>query len=85
MWITNDWLEPLFDLTLNWKLINAASKQVVIEATRSTAASADSSKITDHIVWPIPEGTKGAFKVEMQLADKDGKVLSENWFDFEVE
>ena len=84
VWITNDWLEPLHGLTLAWRLINAASKQVMVEATRSTAAPADSSKITDHIVWPIPEGTKGAFKVEMTLTDKDGKVLSENWFDFEV-
>jgi beta-mannosidase len=84
IWVTNDWLTPIFDVTLTWQVRNVATGEVVAQATRSIALPADSSKITDHIVWPIPEGTKGDFKVDMQLTDKNGKTLSTNWFDFAV-
>ena len=85
VWITNDHLEPVWDVTLSWKLIDVKTKKVVTKATRQIALPADSSKVTDHVVWPIPQGTKGAYKVEMQLTAKDGATLSSNWFDFVVE
>jgi hypothetical protein len=55
-----------------------------LKARRDIALPADNSKITDHVVWPIPAGAKGNFKVEMELTGKDGASLSKNWFDFEV-
>lgn len=85
LWITNDRLEDIFDVTLDWSLKNVATGEVVQAAQRQIALPADTSKITDHIVWPIPEGTSGDFRVEMALAGRDGTSLSRNWFDFTVE
>ena len=85
VWITNDRPETIWDVTLNWKLYNVETKNVMAQAVRSIALPADTSKVTDHIVWPIPSGITGAFKVEMELTDKDGTSLSKNWFDFVVE
>lgn len=85
VWLTNDHLEPIWDVTLSWKLLDIASGEVVQEAERAIALPADTSKVTDHIVWPIPEGTGGDFRVEMALTGGDGATLSENWFDFAVE
>ena len=85
VWVTNDHLEPIYDVSLSWKLTDVDTGTVVTSAERLIALPADASKITDHIVWPIPPTARGPFKVEMQLAAKDGTVLSSNYFDFVVE
>jgi beta-mannosidase len=85
LWTTNDHLEPVWDVTLKWRLLNSTSGEVVTHAERAIALPADTSKITDHVVWPIPEGTSGDFRVEMELTAQDGTTLSKNWFDFVVQ
>ncbi|HXF61662.1 MAG TPA: glycoside hydrolase family 2 TIM barrel-domain containing protein [Caldilineaceae bacterium] len=84
VWITNDHLEPIYNVQLAWRLLRADG-DVIQQAQRQIALPADSSKITDHIVWPIPAGTQGLYRVEMCLTGQDGATLSSNDFEFMVE
>jgi beta-mannosidase len=84
IWITNDHHEAIFDVTLKWKLINVADNEVIQEVERVIALPVDSSKITDHVVWVIPDSARGDHRVEMQLTAQDGTLLSSNYFDFVV-
>lgn len=84
VWITNDYLEPIYDVQLDWRLLDPQGK-VIEQAQRQIALPKDASKITDHIVWPIPAGTAGKYRVEMSLTGQDGASLSANDFEFVVE
>ena len=84
VWITNDYLRDIVDVTLAWQLIDEQSGRVIDKAEHAIAIPADTSKITDQVVWPIQRDERGTFRIEMQLTDKDGSRLSENYFEFEV-
>jgi beta-mannosidase len=84
VWITNDHLAPVWDVTLSWQLRDVTSGQTLLQAERAIALPADTSKVTDHVVWPIPAGTQGDFRVDLKLTAADGAVLSTNYFDFAV-
>ena len=85
VWITNDYLEPIYNVRLDWRLIRKAGGEVIQQAQRQIALPADASKVTDHIVWPIPTDAQGEYRVEMQLTGTDGAMLSNNDFEFVVE
>ena len=57
---------------------------MVTENSFTATLSADSSKRVDHIVWSIPEDSSGYYTVEMEVLNKEGKVVSSNNTDFTV-
>jgi len=85
LWITNDHLAAIQDVTLRWQLSAADGGPTISRAERAIALPADSSKITDHVVWPIPADASGDYRVEMELIAGDGTSLSRNRFDFAVQ
>jgi beta-mannosidase len=85
VWITNDHLAPIYNVRLEWRLFRQEGQEVIRQAQRQIALPADTSKVTDHIVWPIPATARGAYRVEMQLTGEDGANLSSNDFEFMVE
>jgi beta-mannosidase len=84
LWITNDHLDPIYNVQLAWRLLDPMGA-VIQQAQREIALPKDSSKITDHIVWPIPQDAVGTYRVEMSLTGQDGVQLSANDFEFVVE
>ena len=84
VWITNDHLEAIFKVQLDWRLLGPDGT-VIVAAQREIALPADISKITDHIVWPIPAEAEGLYRIEMSLHRQDGTLLSNNDFEFLVE
>lgn len=84
VWITNDHSEPIYNVQLGWRLLDPHG-EVIQQAQRQIALPKDASKITDHIVWPIPDGAAGKYRVEMSLTGQDGATLSANDFEFVVE
>jgi beta-mannosidase len=82
VWVTND-MEFQKDCTVSWKIVSEKG-QTELENTFVSNLQADSSEVTDHIVWHIPADAGGGYSVRMKVQDGKGNVLSENYTDLIV-
>lgn len=84
VWVTNDHYHGFQNAVLKWKLVNEEDDRVLIDNEKQVAIAKDSAAVLDEIVWSIPRGSRGAYKVFMEVQDKDQNALSSNYFDFRV-
>lgn len=82
VWITNDHFHAIEQAFLHWRLVNETSGQTEAQGSKEVTVAADSAKVYDAIVWPIPR-QRGPYKIYMQVTAGDD-VLSTNYFDFSV-
>lgn len=83
IWITNDLAQEFPNCTLSWRIVDS-EKNVLLDGENTIFVPKDASWVVDTLTWPIPDDCKGVYKVEMDLKDEKGKVLSQNFFPFRV-
>jgi beta-mannosidase len=83
IWITNDRDHAHKDASLVWRIAGPDS-DVVEEGRRQVSFAADSSEVAHTFVWPIPGTASGCYRMEVELTDVEGEMLSHNWFEFTV-
>ena len=84
IWVTNDLYEEYGGASLAWCIKDPDGK--VIEEKKSLIdIPRDSSRIVENLFWSIPLEADGSYRVEAQVKDGSGKMLSENYFDFTVQ
>ena len=84
IWATNDRLAPIKKCEIRLRLVNEETGAVVFEKNNCIDVVANASKVTDIVVWKIPEGAKGKYVLKMELDDSKGVRLSTNDFKLTV-
>jgi hypothetical protein len=54
------------------------------EGEEALAVPSDSSEVVKEIGWSVPKSARGGHRIEADLKDAAGEVLSHNYFDFTV-
>ncbi|MGC6455247.1 MAG: beta-mannosidase [Coraliomargaritaceae bacterium] len=78
IWIVNDLHRAYSGLTLHWKIFNPQG-ELSHEESMEVGVEADSSKEFHRIRWTVEGADKENFRVEMQLTDSEGNLLSKNF------
>lgn len=81
LWIINDHWYAIPGATIKWKIVNAqgavaASGEITLDIAE------DSSKKLEDLHWKPTRA--GKFELRAEVFDKEGKLLSENIYEFEV-
>lgn len=84
VWVNNDHTYDIENARISWKIVHRESGETVMENSFVATLPEDSVKQADYIVWPIPSDASGPYRVEMEVADSEGKVLCSNYMDFTV-
>jgi beta-mannosidase len=88
LWLVNDKNEPMEDVKLNWKVFkfDDEEKKPLVSNSLTCDIPADSSKIGSCAEFTIPQNAQKGEKwvLDVELKDKDGKVLSTNDYVFGV-
>ncbi len=83
IWITNDTYQSFENASLSWRVLGPDG-ETLDERTRQVSIGEDSSEVVEEVAWPIPEAATGGHRMEAEVTDASGKVLSRNWFEFAV-
>ncbi|NIM05877.1 MAG: hypothetical protein GTO55_00360 [Armatimonadetes bacterium] len=83
IWVTNDMYQQFEDASLSW-CIKGPDGEVLAEGGSKLCIAVDSSEVVKNVSWPIPKDARGNFRMEAQVKDKAGKLLSANYFEFFV-
>ena len=83
VWVTNDLHREFGKASLRWRIEDAGGKTLE-EANQELAVAEDSSEVAASVEWGIPEGAEGSYRMEAELRDNRGEVLSANYFEFRV-
>jgi beta-mannosidase len=84
VWVTNDLRHPIENAVVSWR-IASLDGFVVGEHAVTTTIPADAAHAADRIVWKIPASLQpGAYRIEMEVEDRDGRLLSSNATDITV-
>jgi beta-mannosidase len=85
VWVTNDFSNALDDAQVSWEITSDETGEVVAKSGRKVTVSADAADEVDRIDWNIPSTAKpGAYRVAMQVLDRDGHELSSNSTDVTI-
>ena len=84
VWITNDLYETYEDASMSW-CIRDTEGEILEQGDKIVSIPEDSSQIVENLFWSIPQSAQGNHKVEAEVKDKTGKLLSSNYFEFKVE
>jgi beta-mannosidase len=85
VWVTNDLSTALDDAHVSWEIASIDAGEVVAKNERTVSVPADAVDEVDRVDWQIPSTTKpGAYRVAMQVLDRDGRELSSNSTDVTV-
>jgi beta-mannosidase len=84
IWITNDHDRTLEDAKLSWQLVSLAEQRAVLHGGKRLDIPSDSAQVVDQVVWEVLRGMQGRFQVQMQVADRENVLLSQNVFDFTI-
>jgi hypothetical protein len=85
VWVTNDFSNALDDAQVSWEIASIETREIVAKNGRTVTVSADAADEVDRVDWQIPSTTKpGAYRVAMQVLDRDGRELSSNSTDVTV-
>ena len=83
VWVTND-MGFMEDCTISWQVVHKETGEVACSNSFVSNLEEDSAVVIDHIVWDIPKDASGEYVVQMEVKDKNGKVLSSNYTDIIV-
>ncbi len=83
IWITNDLHREFGGASLSW-CVRDRNGRVLEQRSQSLAISEDSSQVVESVEWHIAEEAGGEYRVEAELKDEGGKLLSSNYFEFRV-
>lgn len=79
VWVTNDFAHEIEDAQISWQLVSVDGGEVVDKSASTATLAADSVEMLDQIDWEIPSTARpGSYRVEMQVLESDGAVLSTN-------
>ncbi len=81
VWVTNDLPREFEGASLAW-CVKDGRGEVVAQASRSLSVAEDSSQVVESVEWQIPEGAEGRCRIEAELRDETGELLSSNYFEF---
>jgi beta-mannosidase len=85
VWVTNDFSNALDGAHISWEIASIETGEVVAKNGRTVTVSADAADEVDRVDWQVPSTTKpGAYRVAMQVLDRDGRELSSNSTDVTV-
>lgn len=85
VWVTNDLRTPLEEVTVSWRIVRVEDGEVVAARSLSTAVPADAAEPVERIRWEVPGDTvPGPYRVEMQVREASGEVLSSNHTDLVI-
>ncbi|MGH2527335.1 MAG: hypothetical protein ACRDG2_11365, partial [Actinomycetota bacterium] len=85
VWVTNDFSNALDDAQVSWEIASIEAGEVVTKNERTVSVPADAAGEVDRVDWQIPSTAKpGAYRVAMQVLDRDGRELSSNSTDVTV-
>jgi hypothetical protein len=83
--VTNDFSNALDGAQVSWEIASDETGEVVAKNGRMVTVSPDAADEVDRIDWQIPSTAKpGAYRVAMQLLNRDGRELSSNSTDVTV-
>ncbi|MEM0964974.1 MAG: sugar-binding domain-containing protein [Verrucomicrobiota bacterium] len=78
LWVVNDHHKDLKDLNLQWRVIHSNGK--VQQGDRiEIEVEANSSKEFGRVNWKVEGKDSSTFRVELQIVDRNGDILAENW------
>jgi beta-mannosidase len=83
LWATNDRTEGYEKAVLTWA-VRDSEGAALEEGSKVTDVPADRSQVVREVSWPIPADAGGSYRMEVELTDDEGAVLSRNWFEFQV-
>jgi beta-mannosidase len=83
IWVTNDVHEEYEGAGLAWR-IRDSNGDVAEEGGLTLSIPDDSSEVVENVRWAIPSDAEGAYRMEAELTDIEGRQLSHNYFEFRV-
>jgi beta-mannosidase len=84
VWVNNDFNYDVEDAKISWKIVKIDTDEVVAKNNFTSTLPEDSIEAADHIVWQIPDGAAGKYRVDMEVTTKTGEVLCSNSTDITV-
>lgn len=85
LWLTNDHLTCIQEATLTWAVRAEGSDDDLTGDSLVVCMEKDSAKVAGQVDWVIPTDLcDGVYVLQMTVTAKDGSILSNNDFQFEV-
>lgn len=84
IWATNDRYQQYDAASLTWRIIGPAGN-TLLEESRKLSLPEDSSQVVAEVNWAIPQAVSGVYRMEAELSQAGGELLSRNYFEFRVE
>lgn len=82
IWVVNDNNHEIKDARVSWSVTAADGAKELHSDAMTVTLLEDSATVVRQLIWNVPVGTKGDMLLNMKVEGADGKVLSENYFDF---
>ena len=81
-WVVNDLMTTFDDCYLTTRVLDAAGRQLTEQVDAAGKVVPDSSAAKAEVTWKVDAALDDAFRVELQLRDAKGELLSANHYDF---
>lgn len=83
VWVTNDRHQAFDGASLMWRITDAEGA-LLDERSLTLSIPEDSSEVVEEVNWPIPGDAAGGYRMEAEVKDRSGEVLSRNYFECKV-